>query len=137
MTRDQAAADLARAGQAAGRMHTEARWMARYLAVFAAGFAALTLILGLVEPLWLRLTISGALWVPLVAGMVAWAMSRRTSPRGVGRRALWGWVGTGVLYAAALVVGTPGQLGNPAYWVPAAVLVALPLGVTAWREARR
>ncbi len=137
MTRERAAADLARAGRAADHVRGESRWMVRYLAVFAAGFAVLTLVLGLVEPLWLRLTVAGALWIPLVAGMVIWALSQRAAARGVGRRVVWGWVGSGGLYALALTVGTPGLLGNALYWVPAAVVVALPLAVVAWREARR
>lgn len=137
MTRERAAADLAHAEQAAGRIRLESGWMARYLAVFAAGFGTLTLILGLVEPFWLRMTISGVLWVALVTGMVVWASRRRAAPSGGMRRTVWGWIGTGVSYAVALFVGTPAQLGNVAYWVPAAVVVALPLAVVAWRERRR
>lgn len=137
MTPSQAAADLARAEGAAGRIRTESRWMARYMAVFAVGFAVLTLILGLVEPLWLRLTLSGMLWVPLVVGMVWWALRRRSVMQHVGRRFVAGWAGTGGLYAIVVAVGTPGQLGNAAYWVPGAVLVAVQLGATAWRESRR
>lgn len=137
LTRDQAASALADAERSAARVHVETRWFVRYLAVFAAGFGVLTLVLGLVDPLWLRLTISGVLWIPLVIGMAWWAFHQRATASGVGRRALPGWVGSGVLYAVALFVGTPGQLGNPAYWVPAAVVVALPLAIAAWRESRR
>lgn len=137
LTRDQAATDLAHARRSAGRVRAEARWFVRYLVVFAAGFGVLTLVLGLVEPLWLRLTVSGVLWLPLVAGMAWWASRQRATTSGVGRRALPGWIGTGGLYAVALFVGTPDQLGRPAYWVPAAVVVTLPLAVTAWRESRR
>lgn len=137
MTRERAAADLDRARRAAGRVRTESRWMGTYLAVFAVGFGVLTLVLGLVSPLWLRMTVAGALWIPLVVGMVVWAVRRRASDRGTGRRVLWGWLGTGGLYALALVVGTPARLGEPLYWVPAAVVVALPLAAAAWREARR
>jgi hypothetical protein len=42
--------------------------------------------------------------------------------------------GHGVLYAVTLWVGDPAQLGRVTYWVPAAVLVALPLAAAAWRE---
>lgn len=135
--RAQATADLARGEKAASRIRNESRWFARYLAVFAAGFGVLTLVLGLVDPLWLRLTVSGVLWIPLVIGMVVWAVRQRASPDGAGRRALPGWIGTGVLYGVALFVGTPAQLGNAAYWLPAAVVVVLPLGIAAWREWRR
>ncbi|MDQ6947905.1 MAG: hypothetical protein M3256_16980 [Actinomycetota bacterium] len=137
MTQEQAAADLAGARQAAVRVGTQARWTARYLAVFAAGFAAITLILGLMQPFWLRMSVWGVLWAALVMGMVWWARSRPAQPRGSRRwRWAWGWAGTGILYAAALSIGLPGQSGWPAYWVPAAAIVALPLSVAAWRERR-
>ncbi|WP_300012512.1 hypothetical protein [Pseudonocardia sp.] len=137
LSRDQAASALAHADRSAARVRTQTRWFVRYLAVFAAGFGVLTLVLGLVQPLWLRLTISMALWIPLVAGMAWWAQRQRATAGGAIRRTVPGWIGTGALYAAALFVGTPGQLGNPAYWVPAAVVVTLPLAVVAWRESRR
>lgn len=134
---EQAAADLARAGLAAGRISRQSRWMVHYTAVFATGFGVLTLVLGLVGPLWLRMTISGVLWAGLVSGMLMWARRRPATSRGVGRRVTWGWIGTGVLYGAALFAGTPGQLGNVAYWVPAAIVVTLPLAAASWRESRR
>lgn len=137
VTREQAASDLADADRAAGRVRRQSRWMARYMGAFAAGFAVLTLILGLVEPRWLSWPASGVLWAGLTTAMVVWANRRPATARGVGRRALWGWLGTGVLYGVALFAGIPGQLGNLAYWLPAAAVVALPLAVAAWREARR
>lgn len=137
MSRERAAADLARAASATGRVRDEARWVARYLAVFGAGFAVLTVELGMVTPLWLSLTIAGALWIPLVTGMVVWAMRRRAAARGAGRRLAVPFAATGALYGAALAVGLPDQVGNAAYWVPAAVVVALPMVVAAVLEARR
>ncbi len=137
MSRDRATADLARADLATARVRREARWAVRYLAVFAVGFAVLTLVLGMVFPLWLRLTVAGALWIPLVTGTVLWAKRRRASSRGVGTRLGWAFGLTGALYTAAVVVGTPAQLGNTAYWLPAALVVALPMAVAARLEARR
>lgn len=137
ITREQAAAELDRAERAAALVRRQSRWMARYLGVFAAGFGALTLILGLVEPLWLRMTVSGVLWAGLVLGMVLWANRRPATARGAGHRGLWGWIGTCALYGVALFVGTPGHLGEVAFWVPAAVVVAIPLAIAAWQEARR
>jgi hypothetical protein len=136
MTNEQAAADLARAEQANERVRSRARWMSAYLGVFAVGFGALTLILGLVTPLWLRMTISSVLWAPLVVGMVWWTRQQPAAPRDWCRRGGWGWAGTGVLYGAALWIGTPGLLGRVEYWVPAAVLVTIPLALAAWREHR-
>jgi len=137
ITREQAATDLDNAERAAARVQKQSRWLAWYSGTFAAGFAALTLMLGLVEPAWLRAVMSAVLWLPLVAGMVLRAGRRPTTARGAGRRVVPGWVGSGVLFAVALFVGVPTQQGNLAYWLPAAAVVALPLVVVAWREARR
>lgn len=135
MTTEQAAADLARARQATEQVRARAQWSARYLGVFAAGFAAITLILGLMHPFWLRMSVWGTVWGVLVVGMVAWARSQPAQPEGSRRwRSAWAWAGTGVLYAVTLWVGDPAQLGRMMYWVPAAVLVALALAAAAWRE---
>ena len=137
MSRERAAADLARAATATDRIRDESRWAVRYFAVFAVGWPALVLVLGLVSPLWLRLTIAGVLWIPLVTGMVVWARRRRASSRGMAWRHSAAFGVTGALYVAALFVGTPAQLGNAAYWIPAAVVVGLPMVVAAVLEARR
>ncbi len=137
MSRERAAADLARAATATDRVRDESRWAVRYFALLGAGWAAITLVLGLVFPLWLRMTVAGVLWIPLVTGLVVWAVRRRASSRGVARHNAWAIGATSVLYGAAIIIGTPGQLGNAAYWVPAAVLAALPLAVAAVLEARR
>lgn len=138
MTNEQAAAELARAGQVGERVRSRARWMSIYLGVFAIGFGVVTLILGLVAPLWLRMTIFGVLWPGLIGGMVWWAHQQPAVPRGGWcRQGGWGWAGTVVLYGAALLIGTtPGLLGRVEYWVPAAVLVTTPLALAAWREHR-
>ncbi len=135
LTREQAIADLARAGRAAGRVRYRARWMATYFTVFGVGFGAVTLILGLIQPLALRMTIFAACWPALMIGMVLWSRGQRAAPRGR-FRGLWAWVATGLLYGAALLAGMPALEGRVAYWVPAAVIVALPLCAAGWRERR-
>ncbi len=132
MTREQAVEELARADAAAGRVRRKSRWIATYLAVFGVGFGAVTLLLGLVEPLALRMTIFFVCGPVLVVGMVVWSRRQPAAPRG----RLWGWLGTGILYGVALFVGTPGLEGRVEYWLPAAVVVALPLCVAGWREHR-
>ncbi len=137
LTREQAAAELARAGVAAGRVRRGARWASTYLTMFGIAFGAVTLLLGLVEPVALRITIFAVCWPIIVIAAVVWAHRQPAAPRGFGRTwGAWGWVGTGVLYGVALVVGTPAFEGRPAFWVPAAVIVALPLCVAGWRERR-
>lgn len=137
LTREQAVAGLAQAQTISRCVEGRSRWIAVYLAVFGAGYGVVTLILGLVTPLWLRMAIFGVLWACLVVGMVFWAHLQPAVPRYRRRRGAWGWAGTAVLYAAAIGIGTPGLMGQVAYWLPAAVLVATPLLLAAWREYRQ
>lgn len=135
LTREQAIAELAHADAAAGRVRGHARWMATYFTVFGLGFGTVTLILGLVQPLALRMTIFATCWLVLMIGMVLWARGQQAAPRGR-FRGVWAWIATGILYGVALVVGMPALEGRVGYWAPAAVIVALPLCVAAWRERR-
>lgn len=107
-----------------------------FLAVFGVAFAVLTLLLGLVEPLSLRMTVLSVGWPLLIGGMVVWSSRRPASLRGTSSRVVKYWVGTAVLYGIVLFVGTPGRIGEPVYWIPAAILVATPLLVGAVLERR-
>ena len=125
---------LAAAATASARVRRQARWPATYLTVFAGGFAGVTLVLGLVQPLALRMALFGAGWPLLLLATVGWASRKPASPLGLHRRAGPYWVATGVLYGTVLLVGTPRFLGQPAYWLPAAALVGAPLLLAALRE---
>jgi hypothetical protein len=135
LTREQAAASLARADMAARRVHGSTRWMSVYFSVFGAFFGAQTLILGLVQPLALRMTIFAVSVPAVMTGMIVWALRHGAVPRGR-FRGLWAWFGSTGLYGAALIVGTPRLEGRLWYWIPASVLVALPLCLAGWRERR-
>lgn len=136
LTREQAAAEVVRAGLAASQVHSRARWMGVYFAVFGVFFGAATLLLGLVQPLALRMVIFSVCLPVLLAAMVWWSLRQGAVPRGR-LRGLWAWISTGVLYAVALVVGLSRWEGQAWFWVPAAIIVALPLCVAGWRERRR
>jgi len=110
--------------------------MSTYLAVFGVGFAVLTLVLGLVEPLSLRLILISTGWPLLIGVMVVWATRRPASLRGSSSRVIKYWIGTAALYGIALVIGTPGLVGEARYWIPAAVVVAAPLLIGAVLERR-
>ncbi|HEV2370864.1 MAG TPA: hypothetical protein VGS19_01735 [Streptosporangiaceae bacterium] len=132
---DEASAALSRAGQSAQRVRSQARWMSTYLGVFSAGFAAITLTVGLVRPLTPRVLVF-VTWAVLVAATVAWSRRRPASIRGAMDRVGRYWIVSVTLYAVALAVGTPHLTGHPMYWVPAALAVAAPLMVGAFRERR-
>jgi hypothetical protein len=130
----QAQADLARADESARRIGTRARWMSVYLAVFGVGFGTLTLVLGLAGSV--SMTVLMPLWAALIAVMVVWSRRQLATRRGTGRRVAGYWVGTSVLYGAALFAGLSRFPGRPAFWIPAALVVAAPLLAGAIREHR-
>ncbi|MDQ1654073.1 MAG: hypothetical protein QOI35_3273 [Cryptosporangiaceae bacterium] len=130
----QAQADLARADESARRIGTRARWMSVYLAVFGVGFGALTLVLGLAGSA--SMTVVMPLWGVLIAVMVVWSQRQLATRRGTGRRIAGYWIGTSVLYGVALFAGLSRFQGRPAFWIPAALVVAAPLLAGAFRERR-
>jgi len=131
---DAARAALVAATHSAAQVRTRAQWMSTYLAAFAGGFAGVTLLLGLMRPVWLRMILFGLAWPLLIVSMQMWAARRPAHLHATRRRVAKYWIGTGALYGAVLVVGTPALLGRALYWIPAAVLVATPLLIGSWRE---
>jgi len=127
---------LSSAASSADRVRAQARWMSTYLAVFGLGFAVLTLLLGLVEPLLLRMSLISLGWPLLIGGMVIWAGRRPASLRGTFGRVVKYWIGTGVLYGIVLFVGTTWLMGEESFWIPAAAVVAAPLLIGAVKERR-
>ncbi|MFC3689319.1 hypothetical protein [Aquipuribacter hungaricus] len=122
----------ARARQAGG-------WYARYMLVFGAGFGVMTLLLGLgpdsprAAVTWMLVLVPA--WACFMVGMVVWATRRPVQGELRGRAYVPGWVGTGVLYALALAVGTTADLPVQG-WFAAAVVVPLPLVLSAVRLRR-
>lgn len=115
------------------------RWYARYMTVFGGGFGLMTLLLGLgpdgdATGVWWALGLM-AVWAVFVAVMVVWAFRRPVQGAVQGRTYVPGWVGTGVLYAAALFGGL-GQNLPVWVWVLAALVVPLPLVASAVRVHR-
>lgn len=134
-----AAGDVVRrADELGSRTRHAGRWYARYMAVFGAGFGLMTLLLGLgpdgAEGVWWSLGLM-AVWAVLVTVMVVWAFRRPVQGALSGRTYVPGWVGTGLLYAAALFGGLDRDLPVWA-WVLAALVVPLPLLVAAVRVHR-
>ncbi len=106
------------------------------MAVYSAGFIALVLVLGLVENVPVRVWIASVGWIGLMVATVFWARRRRATLPGTGWRTAPYWIATSVLYATVNIVGAHGRQGQVWYWVPAAVVVALPLAIGAVRERR-
>jgi hypothetical protein len=134
-----AAADAALARAHASSDRLQARglgWLSRYMAVFGLGFGAVTAVIGLVEPPVVRTVAFVGGWLVFVLAMVLWSRNRPATLRDHDVRIRPYWRLTFVFYAVALASGLGQQLGNPSFWVPAAVVVALPLVVGAVRVRR-
>lgn len=130
---------LRQAHELTSRTRHAGRWYARYMAVFGGGFGLMTLLLGLgpdgdAAGVWWALGLL-AVWAVFVAVMVVWASRRPVQGVLQGRTYVPGWVGTGVLYAAALFGGLGQNLPVWA-WVLAALVVPLPLVASAVRVHR-
>jgi len=136
ITPDEARAALDSATTTSGRVRARARWMSTYLAAYAGGFLVLVLVLGLVDDVPLRVWIAGVGWVALMVAMALWSRRRPATLPGTGWRTAPYWIATAVVYVAVNIVGAHGRQGQVWYWVPAAVLVALPLAIGAVRERR-
>jgi hypothetical protein len=133
---DQAHATLDQAAQSAQRVRAQAQWMSIYLGAFAAGFAALTLVLGFVKPLPLAMVVAGVIWALMLTVMLPWAAQRRATLRGTGRRITGYWIASAVLFIPAMLIGANRLIDNSLYWVVAALVVAAPLAIGALRERR-
>ena len=133
-TPDDARAALVAADLSAARLHRRARWASTKLAVFGVGMGLVTLSVGLVESKPLGAAVFVA-WGVLALGMSHWERHRAAHLRGTARRTSPMWTLSFAAYGVAIAAGTQSP-GDPAYWIPAAVLVPLPLLAGALRERR-
>ncbi|MFE1765066.1 hypothetical protein ACWDBF_33765 [Streptomyces angustmyceticus] len=135
-SKDAAAAALDRMQRLSSTVRDGARWYVRYQLVYGCASAVLVLSIGLLDRPY-GVTIGIGLWCVAIAGLSVYAARQRVARRGFGRRhgimiALWG-----LLYGVVLAPGTMWFPGNLAWWVPGALVVALPGLIGAYLEARR
>ena len=121
----------AQASVAAG----EARWPARYLAGFGIAIAALFPVLGLV-PGPVGVSVFMAVWLLVMTVLVRYAQRQAVTRRGQGRRMGISFGGWALVYGAGVLVGESQFAGVPAYWIPMAVVVAVPFLAGAWWVGR-
>lgn len=101
------------------------RWVRSLLLAWAAMTIAVVLLVGLGG---IPGIVIGSLIGPLFAGTIAvWAARQGIRARSLNGRYLLAVVLWAVLYGATLVLGLPAQAGNLAYWLPAALVTAVPM----------
>ena len=96
----------------------------------------MTLLLGLTRLSTNIPAVLPTLWGGLIVVMLIWAHRQRAIASGLGRRVPFYFIASRLLYTVALVVGITRFKGEPAYWIPAAIIVGAPMIVGAWREWR-
>jgi len=132
---EQARQALDRAAQSASRVRSRASSLRVYGLVNAGGWAASLLAFGFIEPIAIRLTVWAATLILSLAAVVTWNRRRPaqalpvTPPRG----GYWAYTlpMCAVEIAAVLLGSILGLHGEPWFWVPASIAVAVPLTVLA------
>lgn len=124
-TRVEAESALADAGTARAALAADGSWFRTYLLVFAAAAIPLLLLIGLDRQR--GAMIATPLWLLLCSAMSWWAARQRVVLRGNKGRSFLAFGGWGVLYGAALVLGLELDVRRAAFWVPAALVTAVPL----------
>jgi fatty acid desaturase len=140
LTPEQAQEALARAAESSRRVRSRASSVRVYSWVNALAWAASLIAYGFIGPWAIRLPVWFLLLaVPLLA-VVRWNMRRPASavdkppPRGGYGAYTWPMCG---VEALAVIIGEVAHLhGRLAFWLPAAILVALPLTILGFRVGR-
>lgn len=130
----QAARDALRsAADASQRLRARARWASTKLVVFGVGIGLVTAAVGLIESKLLGAAVFAA-WGALAVIMSMWERRRLAHLSGTRQRINPYWAGSFTLYGVAVAVGTAETVGDRAYWLPAGLIVALPMLIGALRE---
>lgn len=129
-----ARADLDRSRAAHDLLTSRGRWLRTPLLVF--GIASIVLVLAVGLGGIVGMVGGSAMWLILIAVMVPWANSQPVTLRACRRRHAWALGVWGVLYWLTLLVGLLWFQGVPRFWVPGALITAVPFLVAALRPVR-
>lgn len=133
---EDAAAALARAQELGSTVREGTRWYVRYQVIYGCASALVVLAIGLLgKPYGVAIGIG--FWCAVIAGLSVYSARQRVARRGFGRRYAGMIIACGVLYGAVLTPGTIWFPGVAAWWVPGALVVALPGLIGGYLEARR
>ena len=138
---EQAREALDRAAESSSRVRSRASSLRTYSLVNAGGWAASLLAYGFIEPIPIRLTAWAAILILSLAGVVIWIRRRPAQALPVAPPRLRYWDYTlsmcGIEILATVVGEAFGLHGEPWFWVPASIAVAVPLTVLALRVPRK
>ncbi|AWN28826.1 hypothetical protein RB199_35210 [Streptomyces libani] len=131
-----AAAALARAKELGSTVRNGTKWYVRYQVIYGCAAAVMVLSVGLLAPPY-GVAIGTGIWVATIVALSVYAARQRVARRGFGRRHAGLITVWALLFLAVLIPGTLWHQGAASWWVPGAVVVALPGLIGGYLEARR
>ena len=126
---------LVSAAMASQKLRARARWSSTKLTVFGVGIGLVTATVGLVESKLLGAAVFAG-WGMLAGGMSLWERRRRAHLAGTRERIRPYWVAGFAFYGVAVATASGKTSGDLTHWLPAGVIVSLPMLIGAWRERR-
>ncbi|MBB4931630.1 hypothetical protein F4561_002450 [Lipingzhangella halophila] len=126
MDREDALDGLVAAEEINRRVRRGGRWYAGWAAVFAGMSVVLTLGVGFLGATWVFVPFMVG-WAVSFAVLLVYALSKPVTPAGFGWMHGLGMGVWGVVFAAVLTIGQVYFPAQPAWWVPGALVTAVPL----------
>lgn len=136
MRQNEAREALALAQEVESRARSGGGWYMGFGIAFGVASFLLTLTIGLYPAPWAMGLAMGLFGVFLTA-LITWAVTRAVVPRGFGWLHGAGMGVWGLVYGLVLALGIRYFPQDPSWWVPGAVVTALPLLVTGYLALRR
>ena len=133
---EDAAAALARAQELGSTVRSGSKWYVRYQVLYGCASAVAVLAIGLLSHPY-GVAFGMGFWVLALTGLSVYAARQPVARRGFTRWHNGLIISWGLLYFAVLFPGTTWFEGVAAWWVPGAMLVALPGLIGGYLEARR
>lgn len=131
-----AVAALARAQELRSTVRDGTKWYAWYQVIYGIAAAAMVLSIGLISGPY-GVAIGSGIWTAVLIGLSVYAARQRVARWGFQRRHASLLTAWGLLYGGVLSGGLIWFPGVVAWWVPGALLVALPGLIGGYLEARR
>lgn len=126
---------LASAATTSHKLRTRARWASTKLAVFGVAIGLVTITVGMVDSRLIGAAVFAG-WAVLAGGMSLWEARRLVHLAGTRERIRPYWLAGFAFYGVAVATASADTSGELAHWLPAGVIVSMPMLIGAWRESR-